>query len=176
MKTNSLHIREVTSNDVELLKNIMSSTFRESYEILDGKEAIDLYINQYFKIDDLVRLISQKGSHLYLVHLLGNPIGYLQLNEPGYQSDLEEKECIEIQRIYLLKEFQGKGYGTMMMNWIEQKVKTLHYSRIWLGVWKLNPKAVNFYNKLGYQIFGSHSFPMASGTDSDYLMEKILYK
>ncbi len=169
-----LIIEPVLPNELMDLQEIMATTFRDSYENIDGKQAIDLYIKEHFSQDRLKKLISNGKQHLYFVKIDKTIIGYIQINEPGYQSDLDEQNCIEIQRIYLNKEVQGNGYGTQMMAWVERETKNLGYSRIWLGVWKLNPRAVQFYIDQGFSIFGTHSFPMASGQDSDYLMEKIL--
>ena len=32
---------------------------------------------------------------------------------------------------------------------------------MWLFVWKENHRAINFYNKAGFKIFGSHDFKLS---------------
>lgn len=54
-------------------------------------------------------------------------------------------------------EWQSSGLGTLMYNAIENELRRHGFKTIilWGGVQASNTKAVNFYNKLGYQFIGS---------------------
>ena len=48
--------------------------------------------------------------------------------------------------------YRGKGYGELAMLALENKVKELGLSSIWLNVFGYNATAIHLYKKLGYQI------------------------
>ena len=46
---------------------------------------------------------------------------------------------------------------------------------LWLGVWKQNKKAIAFYTKCGFEIFGEQIFTLGSDPQQDWLMKKELF-
>jgi ribosomal protein S18 acetylase RimI-like enzyme len=45
------------------------------------------------------------------------------------------------------------------------------FDTVWLGVWEHNPKAARFYEKCGFQVFGSHAFWVGNDCQTDNLMK-----
>ena len=45
---------------------------------------------------------------------------------------------------------------------------------IWLGVWKQNPRAIAFYEKNGFEIFGEQDFILGKDVQQDWLMKRSL--
>ena len=43
---------------------------------------------------------------------------------------------------------------------------------MWLGVWEHNDAALGFYEHLGFEVFGSHSFHIGKTRDTDLLMRR----
>ena len=74
-------------------------------------------------------------------------------------------------RIYFDEAFQGSGRGQLFINLaIDQAIK-FGKSKIWLGVWEHNPKALSFYKNRGFRVTGSHQFYTGSVVDNDLIME-----
>jgi ribosomal protein S18 acetylase RimI-like enzyme len=48
------------------------------------------------------------------------------------------------------------------------------YEVVWLGVWGENQKAMRFYRKYGFEIFGEHKFLVGNQVDIDLLAKKDL--
>ena len=76
--------------------------------------------------------------------------GYIKLNEYKAQTDIYDPRSLEIERIYVTKEFQGKGLGSALMNKAIDIAVTRKKSYVWLGVWERNHKAILFYKKKGF--------------------------
>lgn len=97
-------------------------------------------------------------------------MGYIKLNENESQSDIKDIDSIELERIYLLSEFQGQGIG----EWILRQVISVAKARIkffmWLGVWEDNPKAIKFHQKLGFNKLGNHPYFIGKDEQTDWLM------
>lgn len=97
--------------------------------------------------------------------------GYLKLNFDNAQTEnVLNNQAFEIERIYLLKEYQNKGLGTELFEAAIQIGKEKGYSTLWLGVWEKNRSALQFYQKKGLVTFGSHCFQLGSDTQTDFLM------
>ena len=62
-----------------------------------------------------------------------------------------EKYNSFIYDIYFQKKYRGVGYGTFVLNLVEKIAKTEHLSdAIELHVFKHNPRAMKFYEKMGF--------------------------
>lgn len=47
---------------------------------------------------------------------------------------------------------------------------------VWLGVWGENKRALNFYQRAGFEIFGQHEFVVGDRIDIDLLAKKEIKK
>lgn len=81
---------------------------------------------------------------------------------------------MEIERIYVAKEFQGKGLGRRLMTYAISAAMQRKKAYVWLGVWEKNEKALAFYRKNGFYQIGTHTFVMGDDPQTDYIMRKDL--
>jgi ribosomal protein S18 acetylase RimI-like enzyme len=86
--------------------------------------------------------------NLILTGIYNKVIGYLKVNSGNAQTELKDKRALEIERIYILKEYQGKKVGQLLCETALQIAKQSQADYIWLGVWEENHKAMNFYKKM----------------------------
>jgi diamine N-acetyltransferase len=87
---------------------------------------------------------------------------------------LKNKKSIELERIYVVKHFQGAGLGNRLIQYGVEFSQSKRYETIWLGVWTKNEKAMGFYKKCGFEIFGEHKFTLGTDEQIDWLMKKDL--
>jgi ribosomal protein S18 acetylase RimI-like enzyme len=87
---------------------------------------------------------------------------------------LSPARTIELERIYVGKEFHGSGLGFQLIKRSEEFARDNRYSTMWLGVWKRNQKAMRFYEKCGFEIFDEHIFILGKDEQVDWLMKKEL--
>jgi diamine N-acetyltransferase len=81
---------------------------------------------------------------------------------------------LEIERIYVLQEFQGKKVGQMLFGKAVEIAKQKNADYIWLGVWEKNIKAIRFYEKNGFVPFGKHLFKLGDDEQTDIMMKLVL--
>ncbi|MEA4815047.1 MAG: GNAT family N-acetyltransferase, partial [Oscillospiraceae bacterium] len=74
------------------------------------------YLEQSFNINKLSGELSNSNSLFYFLYANGELAGYLKLNEAPSQTDINDMHSLEIERIYVAKEFQGEGLGHVLMN------------------------------------------------------------
>ena len=99
-------------------------------------------------------------------------IGYAKLRRDRNYDEFKNEPAIEIERIYVSKEWQGMKAGKVLMDRCLEIAVEEKFSWIWLGVNIDNLKAINFYKQYGFEIFGEKSFQLGEANDVDYLMKK----
>ena len=167
-----IHFSQISNDDVYKLQEIALQTFRDSYEHLNTPENFLWYIDRAFTIKKLLEEIGNENSFFYFVQHEGNRIGYLKLNIGTAQTEEHPQEYLEIERIYLDKNFQGNGIGKQMLHFANSKAKAFRKLKLWLGVWDQNPSAIAFYKREGFVENGSHIFRFGSEDQTDIIMER----
>lgn len=81
---------------------------------------------------------------------------------------------MELERIYILREFQRKSIGKKLLTNVIEIAKKKEVNYLWLGVWEKNKKGIEFYKKEGFTTFNSHSFKMGNEIQTDLLMKLTL--
>lgn len=77
-----------------------------------------------------------------------------------------------ITRVYVLPEFQGKGYGTYIMNWLEEEISKIH-KKAFLDA---SLPASHMYEKRGYVTIEHCNWEVDNGVILVYdVMEKELF-
>ena len=102
--------------------------------------------------------------------------GYAKINYTPAQSDINDPESVEVERIYVRKEYEGKGLGKVLMEYVFQQAKQNRKKYVWLGVWEKNVNAITFYEKMGFKQAGQHLFQIGNELQSDLIMKKIVNK
>jgi ribosomal protein S18 acetylase RimI-like enzyme len=122
----------------------------------------------------LGRELSNTYCKFYFIYSGSDLAGYIKLNYAPAQSDLNDSNSVEVERIYVRKEHQGKRLGKMSMEYIFQQAISENKTYVWLGVWEKNVNAISFYQKLGFEEIGQHSFRMGNEIQSDLIMKKVV--
>jgi ribosomal protein S18 acetylase RimI-like enzyme len=96
--------------------------------------------------------------------------GYLKINYGASQTDVKDDQSLEIERIYVLENFKGKGIGKSLYAKATEIAYGKNLDYIWLGVWEENHNALSFYRKLGFAEFGRHIFKLGDDKQTDIMM------
>ncbi|WP_124066444.1 GNAT family N-acetyltransferase [Clostridium sp. E02] len=169
-----LFFRQCTQEDICTLREFSYKTYNETFEETNTPSNMKAYLDKSFDIERLRVELLNGNSMFYFLYSDGELSGYLKLNEAPAQTDINDGRSLEIERIYIAKEFQGKGLGTELMDRAIDLANMRKKLYVWLGVWEENEKAVLFYKKNGFYQIGSHSFFMGDDEQTDYIMRKNL--
>ena len=165
-----LTISRIQPSEVELLLQLSRKIFYESFNHLNTPENMQEYMDRAFNKKQLLSELENPHTEFYFLLLEDEPVGYLKLNLGAAQSDLQDNDSIEIERIYVDQTQQGKGLGTILLEKAKERACELRLQYIWLGVWEKNPGAIRFYERYGFHIFSSHKFRMGDEVQTDLLM------
>ena len=78
----------------------------------------------------------------------------------------------EIYRLYVDKEWHGKGLAQELMSASLETMKIRGSDMIWLGVWENNSRAISFYRKFDFSEVGVHIFSVGRDPQRDIIMTR----
>ncbi|MBN2597471.1 MAG: GNAT family N-acetyltransferase [Marinifilaceae bacterium] len=166
-----MEIRKVTIDNISQLQKIGKKTFEETFSSVNSEEDMNEYLDKGFSVEKLKAELSDKNSEFYFAILKDRVIGYLKINFGQSQTEIKDEDALEIERIYVLKEFHGKKIGQILYEKAIElaKEKKAHY--VWLGVWERNLRAIRFYEKNGFMQFDKHIFKLGNDEQTDIMMK-----
>ncbi len=167
----SIIIKRVSPNDINELQKISKQTFEETFSAGNTEENMTKYLDEVFSLDKLTSELNNINSEFYFAISDNNIIGYLKLNFGQSQTELKDNKALEIERIYVLKDYHGKSAGQLLYEKVLKTAKQLNVNYIWLGVWEENPRAISFYKKNGFIEFNKHIFVLGNDEQTDIMMK-----
>ena len=129
------------------------------------------YLEEGFSIERLTAELTNSSSEFYFAVLDNQVIGYLKLNSGESQTELKDSKALEIERIYVLKEYHGRKVGQLLYEKAMQVARQTDADYVWLGVWEENPRAIRFYKKNGFVEFDKHIFRLGDDEQTDIMMK-----
>jgi len=174
MPSMNVTIKQCTLEDLNDLKEIAYQTFYETFKDQNSPENLKSYLERAFNLQQLKKELSNKSSQFFFIYSHGELAGYLKVNTGDAQTEAMGDEFLEIERIYVKKEFQKQGLGKHLIHKALEIATKLHKKKIWLGVWEHNENAIAFYKKMGFVQTGTHSFYMGDEEQTDFIMTKTL--
>lgn len=165
-----IEIKKVKLADLSDLQSIGRQTFIETFADYNTPDDMRIYIDENLSIEKLKNEVSNPNSHFYFARLNNKVIGYLKINFGQAQTEIKNKSSLEIERIYVLKDFHGKKVGQILFNKAIDIAKQAKAEYVWLGVWEKNLKAINFYRKNGFMEFDKHIFKLGKDEQTDIMM------
>ncbi|MBX9448916.1 MAG: GNAT family N-acetyltransferase [Taibaiella sp.] len=173
---NHIEIAQVNMTHVGLLQKIAIQTFWETFSDVNSDENMKKYLEDRFSVEKLSAELGDENAKFYFARSGHNVIGYLKLNTGQSQTEIKKANTVEIERIYVLKDFHGKKAGQLLYGKALEIARQLNADYIWLGVWEQNPRAIRFYTKNGFEAFDRHIFILGDDRQTDILMKKVLEK
>lgn len=161
-------------NDLDSLQKISKQTFSETFSAGNTEENMRKYLEDGFSLAKLTAELNDQNTEFYFVKDAEDVIGYLKLNSGQAQTELKDDKSLEIERIYVLKEYQGKNIGQMLYEKAIQIARQIKADYIWLGVWEENKRAISFYQKNGFVEFDKHIFKLGDDKQTDIMMKMKL--
>ena len=167
----NIDIKKASINDVNQLQKIARQTFFETFSAANSIDNMKRYLEEGFSLEKLTSELNTKSSEFYFATLDNKVIGYLKLNFGESQTELKHDRTLEIERIYVLKDFHGKNVGQLLYEKAMQTAKQKNADYVWLGVWEENPRAITFYKKNGFVEFDKHIFHLGDDEQTDIMMK-----
>ena len=170
----NLFFRRCTMEDLPVLQEFSSNCYYETFAHLNTPENMQAYLDEAFAVEKIRAELADEHALFYFLYADDRLAGFLKLNEVPSQTDLNDPDSLEIERIYVSSAFQGQGIGRCLMDKAIDEARRQGKGFVWLGVWEKNEKALAFYRKSGFYEIGTHTFVMGDDAQTDYIMRKDL--
>lgn len=166
-----IKIIKALTNDVMQLQKIGRETFIETFSEENTEENMKKYLEEGFSAEKMQTELKNIHSEFYFAEQDKQIIGYLKINFGSSQTELKDTNALEIERIYVLKEFHGKKIGQLLYQKALDIARQKKMKYVWLGVWEKNLRAISFYKKNGFVEFDKHVFVLGNDKQTDIMMK-----
>ena len=164
-----MEIRQIQIEDAKNLLNLLKKLDTETPFLLYEKDERKRTIEQQRKN---IKEQLEKGSLTFVLEDNKKLVGYVFGN---IFTANRKKHCMNL-AIAILQEYTGKGYGTKLMNTIEEYAINNGITRLELEVSKNNKVAISLYQKIGFEVEGvkRNAFLVNGKYEDELLMAKII--
>lgn len=169
-----MRISSVSIADIEVLQQIGKETFFETFAESNSEEDMKKYLEESFSHVKLTAELNNPDSRFFIVWDTTNAVGYLKLNFGKAQTELQDNAALEIERIYVKKEYHGLKVGQLLYEKALEVAEQEQKEYVWLAVWEENHRAIRFYTKNGFVAFDKHIFKLGDEEQTDIMMKKML--
>lgn len=172
----NLNLRRAQAEDALSIAYLGVRTYLETYQKIAQEDWAHMraYMLEAFYPVHLIKDIQDTKNTYLLVEVADEVIAYAKIVKGASTPGIEASSSINIEKIYVRKDFTGRKIGRMLMEHILRMAQAQGFKRVWLGVWDINQKAIAFYQKFGFELIGIHPFDMGGKIYEDLLMKKEL--
>jgi len=170
----NIQIIKIDLSQADTLLAFSKRTFYEFFAPLNDAANMEAYSASAFTMERMLRELADIDSDFYFAMLDDEISGYLKLNFNNAQTEFQEPDAMEIERIYVSNSHYRKGIGQQLMDFALGIARQKKSRYVWLGVWERNYNAIGFYHSHGFELFSSHQFVLGDDVQTDLLMKKML--
>lgn len=170
----NLTLRYALPSDAELIADISRQTFYDTFAADNSPEDMDKFLKEQFTRGRLMLEVGAPENTFLLAYADGRVAGYAKLRDAGKPAALNGSAALEIARLYALTGFLGKGVGAVLMKACLDVARAKEKETVWLGVWEKNRRALEFYTRWGFAVFGEWDFLLGNDRQRDLLMKMQL--
>jgi len=175
MMTESIHIAQANEEQADLVAEMARKTFIETYGETSNQENLQLYVDTHFTVELISLELANPDFRFYIAWMNGKPVGFTKIRKDRQPKGITGLKSMEIQRIYVLQEFQGFSVGKELMKMVKDLARAEGDQVLWLQVWQKNDKAINFYRKSGFVVYETSTFEFGKEIHQDFLLRFDLY-
>ena len=176
-QANQATVRAATVDDIELICRVGEQTFRETYSRYNDPASVDLYVERSFSATQIRAELQNPHSWFFILEerhagdVSSTALGYAKLRIVDVPVEVSGRRPVELERIYVLRDYHGQGLGATLMSTAMDAARDLDCDVLWLGVWSKNEQAVDFYRKWRFEVVGTKTFMFGDDPQHDYVMQ-----
>ncbi len=147
------------------------TAFRKAFGLLfNSCTELEEYLDYTYGIDKIVGSIRKENNVYFLATADGLPVGFAKVKRHSLNDQLDSVFQAELQKLYVLKEYQGCGVGQLLLDAVTRFVQSFEPECLWLDTYVGNEKAIRFYERNGFRKAGTYHFTIGSQTFEYFLM------
>ena len=147
----TLVLEPVTESNLDIYLTVGVRSYCQHYLHLWENNDPNPYISHGLTKEVVQPELKNPNALHFLVQWENNTVGILKLVKDCGIDELSDHDTLKAEKIYLLKEYAGKGIGKVVLGFVEEKARELNKKTIWLDAMQKG-KPVLFYQKNGFNI------------------------
>lgn len=159
-------IIQANLSDIPVIQQIAQAAWLQVYPAIISHEQIDFMLEQMYSKSSLTEQMEKQNHQFVLLKQENATLGFVSFSPAPKQPSR-----MRMQKLYLLPECKGKGFGKQLVNFVCERALKEGLSCVELNVNRLNP-AVKFYKHLGFEIESEVDLPIGPYWMNDYVMVK----
>jgi diamine N-acetyltransferase len=162
----AVRIRAATIDDAPMLAAISAEMFIETYAPFNDPANLAAHVAARFNTAQQTAELRAPGATVLLGFLGDDPrLAAYAYFGPG-ETPPEVADGVEIKRFYVASAYHGFGVAQTMMRAVIEHAGTT----VWLAVWERNPRAIAFYEKVGFRAVGHTTYMLGTDRQQDLVM------
>ncbi len=167
--------RKAEPGDALRLSVLYKQVYIQTYGTVGVSTEFANFITKQFAVERIEGVIANQPDNLYVAVYKDNLVGVAEIDFDK-QCPLNNIVAPEINKLYVLEWFTGKGVGHGLMAAAERMLASKGAPQVWLWVYVLNTRAIAFYERQGYEWIGNASFQMEFNSYENKVMLKQLQR
>jgi diamine N-acetyltransferase len=163
-------IRRATAADAELLSRLARKIFLDTFGPQNKPEDIEIHAQKSYSREIQLREIEDESLTYLIAEVDGSPAGFAMIGVPRSESCRNFAAPIELFRFYIDKSWHGQGVAQPLMQACEDEARRRNGQTICLSVWQENPRAIRFYEKIGFHTAGTQPYILGNDVQTDWVM------
>jgi ribosomal protein S18 acetylase RimI-like enzyme len=163
--------RPARFEDAIKLSVLFKVVYIQTYGLEGVSDEFANFITKQFAVERLQQLIQNFPDCLIVAEYNHNLVGVVEI-EFNKKAPIGNIIAPELNKLYILKWFCGKGIGHELIKAAEKVVKSKGIKQMWLWVLVSNERAISFYQKHQYQWIGNATFQMEKNNYDNKVMLK----
>lgn len=167
-------IRRAVPDDFSSFAAICRRTFADTFGYAHTDEELARHLDVAFSDATLApELADPRRVVLAVMHddtWLAYAVVKLGASTP---SVVAQRPC-EIDRFYVDRPWHGRGIAHTLMAEALRVIRDAGGDAAWLGVWEHNPRAIKFYERVGFRVVGAHTYLFDGKPENDHIMSLAL--
>ena len=160
-----ISLEPAEEGDLRELADLASSIWHEYFPCILTEGQIDYMVDRFQSYHAMREQTDRKGYRYCFIVSDGVRIGYTAL--------VPEGDALFISKLYLRKEYRGKGLGSEALKLIFEVCQQEGFASAYLTVNRGNAVAIKAYERNGFTTIRSQVTDIGSGyVMDDYVMEK----
>jgi ribosomal protein S18 acetylase RimI-like enzyme len=163
----SITIRQAAVEDLTAISKLAGVIWRESYPGIISNDQIEYMLARMYDVHVMMREITSEGVRYDVLVDRGVDVGFAAYGPAPRSGEAK------LHKLYLRKDRQGRGLGSMLLRHVIEDARKAGYSTITLNVNKGNERAISTYRRNGFVIREAVVIDIGGGfVMDDYVMER----
>ena len=171
--TKTIEYRKAQLADLLKLSVLYKQVYIQTYGVEGVSDEFANFITRQFSVEKLENTLKNEPDAITVAVYNNNLVGVAEIAFVK-QCPVNDIIAPELNKLYILEWFCGKGIGYQLLTEAEKTVRSKGLHEIWLWVLESNQRAIAFYEKQQYRHIGNASFQMEVNRYENKVMLKKL--